>query len=55
MSQEAYQQGLIDYVMANSSKTEQQAIDYLDEYCQGWREGQPPKANKIEATGEDNE
>lgn len=55
MNTEGYQQGLVSYVIANSSKTKQQAIDYLDEYCRGWRKGPPQKANKIEATGEDDE
>lgn len=48
IEQEIYRQSLIDYVKANSGKSEQQAIAYLDENCQMWRDANPPKAGVIE-------
>ena len=48
IDQEIYLNSLIDYVKANSNKNEQQAIAYLDEYCQEWREANPPQYGKVE-------
>ena len=48
IDQEIYRQSLIDYVKANSNKNERQAIAYLDEYCQEWREANPPASWKVE-------
>jgi hypothetical protein len=50
IDQEIYRQGLIEYVKANSNKNEQQAIAYLDEYCQEWREANPPQAGMVEVS-----
>ena len=48
IDQEIYRQRLIDYVKVNSNKNEQQAIDYLDQNCQAWRQGVAPAAGVIE-------
>jgi len=55
IDQQIYRHRLIDYVKANSNKTEQQAIDYLDQNCPAWRQGISPEAGVIEVdgTGED--
>lgn len=53
IEQEIYRQRLIDYVMANSDKSEAQAIDYLDRNCPQWRDGSPPSAGVIEVEGAD--
>ena len=57
IEQEIYRQSLIDYVKANSGKSEQQAIAYLDENCPMWRDANPPKARMIEVkeAGDGNE
>ena len=57
IEQEIYRQSLIDYVKVNGGKSEQQAIAYLDENFQLWREASPPKAGIIEVkeAGEGNE
>ena len=57
IEQEIYRQGLIDYVKANSNKSEQQAIDYLDQNCPSWRQGVAPEAGVVEVadTGEQEE
>lgn len=57
IGQEIYRQRLIDYVKANSNKSEQQAIDYLDQNCPSWRQGVAPAAGVVEVaeTGEDHE
>ena len=55
IDQEIYRQRLIDYVKANSNKSEQQAIDYLDQSCPAWRQGMAPAAGVVEVndTGEE--
>lgn len=57
IDQEIYRQRLIDYVKANSNKNEQQAIDYLDQNCTAWRQGEAPVAGVIEVaeTGDQEE
>ncbi|MGL5491058.1 MAG: hypothetical protein ACRDC6_33075 [Shewanella sp.] len=57
IDQEIYRQRLIDYVKANSNKSEQQAIDYLDHNCPAWRQGVAPEAGVVEVadTGEQEE
>ena len=57
IDQEIYRQRLIDYVKANSNKSEQQAIDYLDQNCPAWRQGVEPEAGVVEVadTGEQEE
>ena len=57
IEQEIYRQSLIDYVRVNGVKSEQQAIAYLDENCQMWRDANPPKARMIEVkeSGDGNE
>lgn len=57
IDQEIYRQRLIDYVKANSNKSEQQAIDYLDQNCQSWRQGVAPAAGVVEVadTGDQEE
>ena len=54
IEQDIYRQSLIDYVKANSNKNEQQAIDYLNQNCQAWRQGVAPAAGmvEVEETGE---
>lgn len=47
-----YCEKLLSYVMANSSKNRERAIQYLDDNCPRWREGNPPKAGVIEVEGE---
>ena len=51
--QEIYRQNLIDYVRANSGKSEREAVEYLDTNCPRWREGVPPKAGKVEVDDRD--
>ena len=57
IDQEIYRQNLIDYVKANSNKNEKQAIDYLDQFCLGWRQGVSPAAGVVEVpeTGDQEE
>lgn len=57
IDQEIYRQRLIDYVKANSNKSEQQAIDYLDQNCPSWRQGVAPAAGVVEVadTGDQEE
>lgn len=57
IDKEIYRQRLIDYVKANSNKTEQQAIDYLDQNCPAWRHGVAQEAGVVEVaeTGEEHE
>lgn len=57
IDQEIYRQRLIGYVMANSNKTEQQAIEYLDQNCPAWLQGVAPEAGVVEVaeTGDQEE
>ncbi|WP_323994743.1 hypothetical protein [Aeromonas hydrophila] len=39
--------------MANSSKSEPQAIKFLDDNCPMWRQANPPSAGKVEVIDEE--
>lgn len=48
-----YCERLIAYVIANSSKNREQAVEYLDSNCPAWRQASPPQAGVIEVEGDD--